>query len=56
LEKGDLGGFKNLHAERIYGKRYNTDSHPIGGTGVSPLHLQAELCAYKKLPIDGNCI
>jgi hypothetical protein len=22
LKKGDLGGFKNLHPERIYGKRY----------------------------------
>jgi hypothetical protein len=23
LEKGDLGGFKNLQVQRIYGKRYN---------------------------------
>jgi hypothetical protein len=22
LKKGDLGGFKNLQVERIYGKRY----------------------------------
>jgi hypothetical protein len=35
---------------------YDTDSQSIGGTGVSPVHLQAELCAYKKLPIDCNSV
>jgi hypothetical protein len=34
----------------------DTDSQSIGGTGVSPVHLQAELCAYIKLPIDCNSV
>jgi hypothetical protein len=29
LKKGDLGGFKNLQVERIYGKRYNRSSHIV---------------------------
>jgi hypothetical protein len=32
LKKGDLGGFKNLRVERIYGKRYNLLSLMMAAT------------------------
>jgi hypothetical protein len=35
LTKGDLGGFKNLQVERIYGKRYRWRR-----TGETPVPLK----------------
>jgi hypothetical protein len=34
LKKGDLGGFKHLQVERIYGKRYILTFGKNGGNGA----------------------
>ena len=33
FEKGDLGGFENLQAERIYGKDYNLKCQEVAMVG-----------------------
>jgi len=56
LEKGDLGGFKNLQTEGIYGKRYISEKQSILQASPEKLDSQSERAAWEQaltLPAAG---